>query len=124
MDAQCKRCWTEKFKVLSDLKWFDGIGKGTFRQIKPEKKYPTNVIMAIFGSMKVRLPFIMSTMAIGFDIGLVGPGTLSRRIPVFLRSKYDFLTLKARSFKYWPEVLILWDCISTCLYLKSKHLTK
>lgn len=87
-------------RVLPHLKWFDGMGKGTFRQINPEKKYPTNVIIAIFGGIKVRLPFIMSTMAIGFDIGLVGPGTISRRIPAFLRSKYNFLALKARLFKY------------------------
>ena len=57
-------------------------GNGTLTSTNPEKKKLITPIMTIFGSMKVTLPFIMSTMPIGFIIGFAPLGTLARRMPV------------------------------------------
>jgi hypothetical protein len=40
--------------------------KGTFTRTKPWKNWLMMAIMAMLGTMKVMLPFIMSSIAMGF----------------------------------------------------------
>ena len=49
----------------STLNLFDGNGKGTFTHTKPAKKYDTNPIITMFGSINIRFPFIISTIPWG-----------------------------------------------------------